>query len=107
VSVYAEGGRKGVLWIPEGRFGRGWRLFADELRLMVTPDVGNSGLEELGTCSTLMHFGGADFEGRSKERSFAEVLQSKTRVERKGRSLVCMDLLQMSSFVEAGRMCSS
>jgi hypothetical protein len=97
VSVYMEGGCKGVLWILEGRFGRGWRLFADELRLMVTLDVGKSGSEELGTRSALMHFGGADFEGRSKERLFVEVLQLKTRVERKGRSLVCMDLLQMLS----------
>jgi hypothetical protein len=23
VSVYVEGGRKGVLWLPEGRFGWG------------------------------------------------------------------------------------
>ena len=43
VSIYAEGGRKGVLWIPEGRFGQGWRFFLDELCLMVTPDVGKSG----------------------------------------------------------------
>jgi hypothetical protein len=35
VSVYAEGGRKGVLWLPEGRLGRGWRRFAGELRLML------------------------------------------------------------------------
>ena len=40
-----------------------------------------------------MHFRGADSEVRSKEQSFAEVLQSKIRVERKGRSSVCMDLL--------------
>jgi hypothetical protein len=45
VSVYTEGGRKGVLWIPEGRFGRGWRRFAGELRLMlVSPnDKSDSG----------------------------------------------------------------
>ena len=24
VSAYVEGGRKGVLWLPEGRHGRGW-----------------------------------------------------------------------------------
>jgi hypothetical protein len=32
VSVIAEGGRKGVIWLPEGCFGRGWRRFAGELR---------------------------------------------------------------------------
>jgi hypothetical protein len=32
VSVLTEGGRKGVISLPEGRFGRGWRRFAGELR---------------------------------------------------------------------------
>jgi hypothetical protein len=32
VSVMAESGRKGVIWLPEGHFGRGWRHFARELR---------------------------------------------------------------------------
>ena len=31
VSVLAEGGRKGVIWLPEGRYGRGWQRFAGEL----------------------------------------------------------------------------
>jgi hypothetical protein len=31
VTVMAEGGRKGVIWLPEGRFGRGWRRFSREL----------------------------------------------------------------------------
>jgi hypothetical protein len=35
VAVFAEGGRKGGVWIPEGRDGRGWRRFAGELRLML------------------------------------------------------------------------
>jgi hypothetical protein len=25
VAVYAEGGRKGMIWLPEGCEGRGWR----------------------------------------------------------------------------------
>jgi hypothetical protein len=29
VSVYAEGGRKGVIWLPEGRFGRGWSVLRE------------------------------------------------------------------------------
>ena len=32
VSVLAEGGCKGVIWLPEGRYGKGWRRFAGELR---------------------------------------------------------------------------
>jgi hypothetical protein len=35
VSVQAEGGRKGVIWLPKGRFGRGWRRFASELRQLL------------------------------------------------------------------------
>jgi hypothetical protein len=32
VSVLAKGGHKGVIWLLEGWFGRGWRRFAGELR---------------------------------------------------------------------------
>ena len=32
VSVLAEGGRKGVISLPEGRYGKGWRQFAGELQ---------------------------------------------------------------------------
>ena len=31
MSVLAEGGRMGVIWLPKGRFGRGWRRFVGEL----------------------------------------------------------------------------
>ena len=45
VSVYAEGGHKGVFWLPEGRFGRVWRQFAGELCLMLVSPNGKSGSE--------------------------------------------------------------
>ena len=32
VLVLAEGGRKGVIWLLEGRFGWGWWWFVGELR---------------------------------------------------------------------------
>jgi hypothetical protein len=32
VSVFAKGGRKGVIWLLEGWFGRGWQQFVGELR---------------------------------------------------------------------------
>ena len=35
VLILVEGGCKGVIWLPEGRFGRGWRRFASELRLLL------------------------------------------------------------------------
>lgn len=36
VGIYVGGGRKGVIWIPEGRNGSGWRRFANELRLFLS-----------------------------------------------------------------------
>jgi hypothetical protein len=102
VSIYVEGGRKGVLWIPEGRSGRGWRRFAEELRLMVVPAVGKIGSEAVQARSLSMPIGGADSGGRFKERSFAEVVQSKPSLEMKGRSPYSMDCLQMSSQAEMG-----
>jgi hypothetical protein len=100
VSIYVEGGRKGVLWIPEGRSGRGWRRFAEELCLMVIPAVGKIGSEAIQNRSLPMPSGGADSVGRSKEQSFAEVLQLKPSLEMKGWSPSCMDCLQMSSQAE-------
>ena len=47
VSVYAEGGHKGVLWLPEGRFGQGWHWFVGELRLMLVNPNGKSNAEEV------------------------------------------------------------
>jgi hypothetical protein len=35
VAVFVEGGRKGVIRIPEGRDGWGWQRFVDELRFLV------------------------------------------------------------------------
>jgi hypothetical protein len=35
VAVFVEGGRKGVIRLPEGRGGWGWQRFVDELRVMV------------------------------------------------------------------------
>jgi hypothetical protein len=88
VSVYTEGGRKGVLWIPEGRFGRGWRRFAGELRLMlVSPndksDSGDAGFRRATSSqiSPAMYEGVGGNAGCSKARSFVEVLQSKPCLE--------------------------
>jgi hypothetical protein len=88
VSVYTEGGRKGVLWIPEGRFGRGWRRFAGELRLMlVSPndksDLGDAGVRRAKSSqiSPAMYERVGGNAGCSKARSFVEVLQSKPCLE--------------------------
>jgi hypothetical protein len=95
VSIYAEGGHKGVLWLPKGRFGWGWRRFAGELRLMLVPPNGKIGLEvsETRTMPRLRipltkHAGGGVDAGCFKDRSFVEVLQSKSRLELEDRMRV-------------------
>ena len=51
VSFLAVGGRKGVIWLPEGRFGRGWRRFAGELRRLLEAQRLAVGLEKVGDSS--------------------------------------------------------
>jgi hypothetical protein len=36
VTAFAKGGRKGVIWLPEGREGWGWSRVVGELRKMLT-----------------------------------------------------------------------
>jgi hypothetical protein len=118
VAVFAEGGRKGGLWLLEGHDGRGWQHFAGELRRLVAS--GSSSVKSLPT--KLVE---AEVTGEcSKNYSFAEVLQSKTRtsieakigeddlrctvlqsetrIKRLGWSSMYMDPLQISLSVEAG-----
>ena len=90
VSIYAECGRKGVLWLLEGRFGQGWRRFAGELRLMLVSPNGKSDAEEVESqllpspkISPLKLAGVGVREGCSKVCSFVEVLQSNSCLELK------------------------
>jgi hypothetical protein len=55
LAVFVEGGRKGVIWIPEGRGGWGWQRFVDELWFLVVqlaervmPVVPAINVEEVG-----------------------------------------------------------
>jgi hypothetical protein len=69
VSVFAT--RKGIIWFPEGRGGRGWRRFASELRRMLAPQASVHFV--LGTQAK---FGlGESFSGCHSSRSFPEVLR--------------------------------
>jgi hypothetical protein len=122
VAVFVEGGRKGGLWLSEGHGGQGWRRFAGELRMLLAPDGGSEvsvSRSSLSSKSLPTKLAEVEVTGEcSKKRSFAEVLQSKsrscgeaknggdelqskTRIERKEQSSACMDLLQISSFAEA------
>ena len=93
VSIYAEGGHKGVLWLPESQFGRGWRRFTGKLHLMlVNPngksvaEVAKSRLAPSTQISPSKHTGVGVLAGCSKTRSFVEVLQSKPCPKLKDRS---------------------
>jgi hypothetical protein len=95
VHLCGGGGHKGVLWLPKGRFGWGWRRFAGELRLMLVPPNGKIGSEvsETRTMPRLRipltkHAGGGVDAGCFKDRSFVEVLQSKSRLELEDRMRV-------------------
>jgi hypothetical protein len=95
VAVFAEGGRKGGLWLPEGRDGRGWRRFAAELRILLAPSEGGPVESELKfhpspsskPAPTKVAEVGAIGVG-PKDRTYAEVLQvtPRSRVEAKNLS---------------------
>jgi hypothetical protein len=51
VSFLAVGGRKGVIWLPEGRFGRGWQRFAGELHRVLEAQRLAAGSEGVGVSS--------------------------------------------------------
>jgi hypothetical protein len=99
VSVFAEGGRKGVIWLPEGRYGRGWQRFAGELRNLVAGEFNKTKL----TRSSLDD----PPSGFSTGRSFVDVLQSTPGVEAKdsGRKVLSstfLDLFPVQSCFEVG-----
>jgi hypothetical protein len=85
VAVYAEGGRKGAVWLPEGRDGRGWRRFAGELRrfLASTESKSEAGVSVLCSSPSVKPSPIKLAEARATVdcRSFAEVLRSKPRCE--------------------------
>ena len=105
VSVMVEGGYKGVIWLPEGRFGRGWQCFAGELRHLLAAEskymaehgVPSSAGRLLDAPLSLVSSGG---------RSFVDVLRSTTGVEAKAVDFkVCclrsLDLFPVSSCFES------
>jgi hypothetical protein len=73
VSFLAVGGRKGVIWLPEGRFGRGWQRFAGELRQLLEAQRLSVGSEEAGD-STAKAVRGSSSPGVDPKRSYAQAL---------------------------------
>jgi hypothetical protein len=83
VAVYVKGGRKGGLWLPEGRDGPGWQRFAGKLRRFLAPG-GGSELPRMCSSSSATavpaKIAEAGITGDcNKKRSFEEALRSKPR----------------------------
>jgi hypothetical protein len=70
VVVFVEGGHKGIIWLPEGRGGRGWCRFANELRRMLVRWVF---VHPVSGTRSKIDVGETTF-GCPSGRSFAEVL---------------------------------
>ena len=85
VAVFVEGGRKGGLWLSEGRNGRGWQHFIDELRILMPPPRDGGPMETeiclvLSSKSFPTKLVEAGVSGVcSKVRTFSEILKSKPR----------------------------
>ena len=106
VSVLAEGGRKGVIWLPEGRYGKGWRRFVGELRQLVAAQFKLSSSAECGAPPSTGFLMEASSSGVIAERSFVEAIRSTSGVEVravvfKGCSSRSLDLFPVSSCFES------
>jgi hypothetical protein len=96
VSFLAEGGCKGVIWFPEGRFGRGWWQFAGELRLLLEAQGLVAGSEEVGG-SMMKILSVAPTLGVKPRRSYVPALHAISAVEdRAACSLRLLDFFLMS-----------
>jgi hypothetical protein len=105
VSVLVEGGCKGVIWLPEGRFGRGWWRFVGKLRLLLKNQSKMFGAVELGAPSPVRILLEASGSGVASGRSFVDVLRSSPGVEARAVDLMVyysrsLDLFSVSSCFE-------
>jgi hypothetical protein len=75
VAIFAEGGRKGIIWLPEGHGGWGWHQFVGELCQLV-PFQAKSELQGSVENSSAVKQVGAGAKASSSRRSFAEVVQA-------------------------------
>ena len=91
MGIFVEGGRKGVIWIPEGKNGRGWRRFAGEMQLLISSKVKGLDLEASQVPSSAGLFTG---------RSFVEVIREvpcvEVRISQKSLPLCLLNVLPFS-----------
>jgi hypothetical protein len=102
-AVFVEGGCKGIIWLPEGRGGRGWRQFANELWRMLVPQASMHPVS-----GTQLKLGlGESTSGCHSGHSFAEILRrvpgsDVIPVGRRIRSSQPLDLFSVKDFFELG-----
>jgi hypothetical protein len=79
VATYADGGRKGVIWLPEGREGWGWSWVVGELRKMLTflGSKARSLVSEASTSEGIKKGGVSSNRLGGVTPSFAEVVRGK------------------------------
>lgn len=75
-AIYAEGGWKCIIWLPEGRGGWGWRLFMGELRQLLVPFEAKSRLSGSVEISPEGKQMGVGVKASSFGCSFAEVVRA-------------------------------
>jgi hypothetical protein len=81
VLVLTEGGRKSVIWLSEGHFGRGWWHFVGELRHLLAAQSKLLCMAKHGASSLVGPILDAPFSGVVSRRSFVDVLRSFLGVE--------------------------
>jgi hypothetical protein len=100
VSFLAVGGRKGVIWLPEGRFGNGWRRFAGELRRLLEAQRLAAGSEGVRDSSAKV-VSGSSTPGVDRKRSYVQALCVTPVVEEKVAPLRDLDLFPVLSQYES------
>jgi hypothetical protein len=96
VSFLAVGGRKGVIWLPEGRFGNGWRRFAGKLRRLLEAQRLAAGSEGVGDSSAKV-VSGSSAPGVDRKRSYVQALCATPVVEERAAPLRNLDLFPVLS----------
>jgi hypothetical protein len=100
VSFLAVGGRKGVIWLPEGRFGNGWQRFAGELRRLLEAQRLAAGSEGVGD-SLAKVVSGPSAPGVDLKRSYVQALCATPAVEERAAPLRDLDLVPVLTQVES------
>jgi hypothetical protein len=101
VSFLAVGGRKGVIWLPEGRFGRGWRRFAGKLCRLLEAQRLAVGSEEVGDSTAKVVSGSSSAPGIDPKRSYVQALCAIPAVEERATPLRLLDLFPVSTCFES------